>query len=155
MSGFLIWLSIGRSKSFVQYCKKRFWRIFPELWVAIAIEIAVLLVLYNHPIEWGKLIGFAFAQGSIFQFWTPDFLRGYGCGTPNGSLWTICVLIQFYIVAYLVYKWLKGKNWTVWILTFVLSVGVSALTPIVKVSCLKLLENCMSRHLFLIFGCFL
>ena len=41
---------------------------------------------------------FIFCQSSIFQFWTPNFLRGYGCGTPNGSLWTIGILIQFYII---------------------------------------------------------
>ena len=132
MSGFLIWMSIGRSNSFGQYCKKRFWRIFPELWVAVAVEIIVLLILYNHTIEWGKLGLFAITQSTIFQFWTPDFLRGYGCGCPNGSLWTICVLIQFYFVAFFVYKWLSGKNWNVWIRAFILSVGVSALTPIVR-----------------------
>ena len=31
LSGYLIWNSVGRSKSFSQYIKKRFWRIFPEL----------------------------------------------------------------------------------------------------------------------------
>ena len=131
LSGFLIWMSIGRSNSFSQYCKKRFWRIFPELWVAVAVEIIVLLLLYNHTIEWSKLGLFAVAQSTIFQFWTPDFLREYGCGTPNGSLWTICVLIQFYIVAFFVYRWLRGKTWAVWTLVFALSVGVSAITPII------------------------
>lgn len=32
LSGYLIWNSIGRSKTFTQYAQKRFWRIFPELW---------------------------------------------------------------------------------------------------------------------------
>ena len=132
MSGFLIWMSIGRSNSFGQYCKKRSWRIFPELWVAVAIEIIVLLLLYDNTIEYEKLGLFAITQSTIFQFWTPDFLRGYGCGTPNGSLWTICVLIQFYILAFFVYKYLKGKNWKVWILSLILSIIVSALTPIVR-----------------------
>lgn len=34
MSGFLIWGSIERSHSFGEYLKKRFWRIYPELWGA-------------------------------------------------------------------------------------------------------------------------
>lgn len=125
-------MSIGRSSSFGKYCKKRFWRIFPELWVAVAIEIIVLLLFYDHTIEWGKLGLFAFTQGTVFQFWTPGFLRSYGCGTPNGSLWTICVLIQFYIVTYWTYKWLNGKNWKFWLLALVLSVGLSVLTPFVR-----------------------
>ena len=89
------------------------------------------LLLYNHTIEWSKLGLFAITQSTIFQFWTPDFLREYGCGTPNGSLWTICVLIQFYIVVFFVYRWLRGKTWTVWTLFFALSNGVSAITPII------------------------
>ena len=28
LTGFLIWPSIGRSKSFGDYCKKRFWRLY-------------------------------------------------------------------------------------------------------------------------------
>ena len=47
ISGFLMWFSIGRSKTYSQYLKKRFWRIYPELWVAVLIEIGVILVLYK------------------------------------------------------------------------------------------------------------
>ncbi len=31
ISGFLMWFSIGRSISYKEYLKKRFWRIYPEL----------------------------------------------------------------------------------------------------------------------------
>lgn len=34
ISGFLMWFSIERSKSYSQCLKKRFWRIYPELWAA-------------------------------------------------------------------------------------------------------------------------
>ena len=114
LSGFLIWQSIGRSKTYGDYAKKRFWRIYPELWVAVAVEIIVLLVLYRQPINWLQLGMFTFGQATIFQFWTPDFLRGYGCGTPNGALWTIAVLIQFYFCAYYIYRWLHNKKIVVW-----------------------------------------
>ena len=114
LSGFLIWQSIGRSHTFSDYTKKRFWRIFPELWVAVAVEIVVLLLLYHQPIDWPRLGLFAIGQATIFQFWTPVFLRGYGCGCPNGALWTITVLIQFYFLAYFIYKWLKNKRLYIW-----------------------------------------
>ena len=42
-------------------------------------------------------------------------MRGYGCGTPNGSLWTICVLIQFYLLVWWIYKLLHGKSFRTWI----------------------------------------
>ena len=111
---------------------KRFWRIYPELWVAVAVEIVVLLLLYHQPIDWPQMGLFVFGQATIFQFWTPDFLRGYGCGTPNGALWTICVIIQFYFVVYYLHKMLHGRNLKIWLLCLILSVGVSMLTPLVK-----------------------
>ena len=114
LSGFLIWKSIDRSNCFSAYAKKRFWRIFPELWVAVLVEIVCILLLYHQPIDWLQLGIFAIGQGTVFQFWTPDFLRGYGCGTPNGALWTITVLIQFYFVVYFLFKCLHKRKLAIW-----------------------------------------
>ena len=121
LSGFFIWGSIGRSNSFSSYLRKRFWRIYPELWVAVFIELVVIVLLYSAPFDWTQFGLFALGQGSLFQFWTPDFLRGYGCGCPNGALWAICVLIQFYIFDYFFYRWMHGRK--VW--TWVLAVGIT------------------------------
>lgn len=59
ISGFLIWFSIGSSKSYGQYLKKRFWRIYPELWVAVVVEITVIIILY-HGWEIKQFLLFAF-----------------------------------------------------------------------------------------------
>lgn len=114
MSGFLVWFSIGRSKSFIEYVLKRFWRLYPELWVAVLFEIVVILMIYNHQIEWGKLVLFAVSEGTM-PFWMPDFLRDYGTGKPNGALWTISCLIKFYIIGFFMYKWMKGRPLRIWI----------------------------------------
>lgn len=132
LSGFLIWQSIGKSKSYGEYAKKRFWRIYPELWLAVAVEIVVLLLLYHEPINYPQLGLFTFGQATIFQFWTPDFLRGYGCGCPNGALWTITVLIQFYFSAYFIYKWLKDRQSWIWWVVILMAVTIGWLTPYVK-----------------------
>lgn len=132
MSGFLIWWSIGRSKNFGEYLRKRFWRIYPELWVAVAFELIVLLCLYNDPINWLQFGIFAITQSSVFQFWTPDCLRNYGCGCPNGALWTISVLIQFYIFAYFMYKALHERKTRVWLVSFIGAIGVSMLLAVVS-----------------------
>ena len=129
LSGYLIWQSVGRSDNYPNYLKKRFWRIYPELWVSVAIEIVAIIVLYQQPIDYYKLALFAIGQATIFQFWTPDFLRGYGCGCPNGALWTICVLIQFYMIAYPLYKWLQGKSASRWVISIIVSLCISLLTP--------------------------
>lgn len=128
MSGFLIWDSIGRSGSFKSYFKKRFWRIFPELWVAVIIEVIVLslfLIWGGQFINWPQLGLFTLTQSTIFQFWTPDFLRVYGVGCPNGALWTIGVLIQFYCIAFFIYKVLHNRGEWAWLLCFVIAFLIS------------------------------
>lgn len=134
LSGFLMWGSIGRSKTFSQYLKKRFWSIYPQLWVAILVEILVLLLLYSEPINWFELGLFTATQSTIFQFWTPDSLRGYGCGCPNGSLWTICVLIQFYFFAYFIHKALHGRKRNKWLVAFIISLAVAYISPQIEAS---------------------
>lgn len=124
ISGFLIWFSMDRSKTYGNYLKKRFWRIYPELWMAVIIEIFLLVVLYEG---WNlkQLMLFALGQGTLFQFWTPDSLRGYGVGAPNGALWTIGVMIQFYIIAWFFYKFMKNRNMIEWVMGFIVSFVIS------------------------------
>ena len=131
LSGFLVWNSIGKSNGIVAYAKKRFWRIYPQLWTAVVLSIVIIIFQYNKPIEFAKLGIFAITQGTIMQFWTPEFLREYGCGTPNGALWTIGITIQFYIVAYFVYKLIHKKNIFIWIAWIVFSVFVTYLSNVI------------------------
>lgn len=129
ISGYLIWFSVGRCPTPGAFMKKRFWRIYPELWAGVLIEALCIAVLY-HKYKLSELIAFVFAQSTVLQFWTPDSLRGYGCGTPNGALWTICILVQFYILAWLMYKLLRDKSVRVWSVTAVLLIALSALSEI-------------------------
>ncbi len=124
MSGFLVWISISKSQSFSQYIKKRFWRIYPELWIGVLVEIVVLVILYNK-IVFKDFILFIFGQITIFQFWTPDSLKGYGVGSPNGILGTISIMIQFYIIAWPLYKLIKKTKKEILILLFVFSFLIS------------------------------
>lgn len=132
ISGYLIYFSIQSSKSTKEYFAKRFRRIYPELWGGILIEIISILIFYKERIKWFELGVFAVAQGTIFQFWTPDFLRGYGCGTPNGALWTICVTVQFYIVAWLTRKFWSSRKPRFWITSIVVFMIIGACTGIVQ-----------------------
>ena len=131
LSGFLIWDSIGRSNGFGHYVRKRVFRVYPELWVAVLIEMISILVLYKQQIIWSKFLLFGVTQGTLFQFWTPDFLREYGCGVPNGSLWTISVIVQFYIVAWVLHKFLKKKSQNWWFALFGASIVLGLLKSVI------------------------
>jgi peptidoglycan/LPS O-acetylase OafA/YrhL len=54
----------------------------------------------------GKVAFWVFSQISLFQFYNPDFMREYGVGVLNGSLWTISVELQFYMLVPLLYKFI-------------------------------------------------
>lgn len=151
MSGFLIWDSIGRSGTFIEYSRKRFWRIFPELWVSVLFEVIVLLFFMiwgGHFINWFQVGLFTITQSTIFQFWTPECLRVYGVGCPNGALWTIGVLIQFYIFAYLLHKLLHNKGIWLWILTFIVTFLISWLPSSFTNSIPEVFTKLYSQTLF-------
>ena len=106
LSGFLISRSWERSPSASEYFRNRALRLFPALWTCIAFAVALLFLSgYMSTVEWqaSRLLMWMVGQGTVFQFWTPEFLRGFGVGAVNGSLWSISVEIQFYIVTALMY----------------------------------------------------
>jgi peptidoglycan/LPS O-acetylase OafA/YrhL len=110
ISGFLISASWERNPDIRTFFANRFLRIFPGLWAATLLAAATLLVFGSGVDLRGNLPTFGlwfFTQSTIFQAWTPDFLRGYGVGAVNGSLWTIAVELSFYAfipVLYLVFR---------------------------------------------------
>jgi peptidoglycan/LPS O-acetylase OafA/YrhL len=107
ISGFLIFSSYHRRQDLQIYCKNRFLRLYPGLWFSFLLTLVILIsfqiikfqnLLNSSTIFW--IIG----QVTCFQFYTPDLLRGYGLGNPNGSLWTIAVELQFYVFVPILYK---------------------------------------------------
>ncbi|ATV63096.1 acyltransferase family protein [Fusobacterium pseudoperiodonticum] len=124
VSGYLIYLSLERnSTSIKQYIYNRLGRIYPALWVSTIISFFLLFFsgyLKISKIFNSKLLLYWFAQITIFQFWTPEILKNYGVGNPNGSLATITIELQFYFLILLIFL-LKRKN-IVFILLTVLSI---------------------------------
>lgn len=132
LSGFLIWNSIGREDNFSHFLKKRIVRLYPDLWGGVILNAAVMLILYWSSISLFPFLIFQFTQSTIFQFWTPDSLRGYGCGTPNGALWTTGVMLQSYIVLWFIYKILHHKKLYRWLGIMAIFVLINIVTPFFK-----------------------
>jgi peptidoglycan/LPS O-acetylase OafA/YrhL len=110
VSGFLISMSYERVGGLATYLRNRFLRIYPGLWACLAVSL--LTVVLFGAIDWaavgaGRVGVWILAQVSIVQFYNPDWLRGYGAGVLNGSLWTIPVELQFYLVLPITYTLLR------------------------------------------------
>lgn len=93
----------------------------------VFLNAVAILLLYREDIVWKDFCLFQVGQATIVQFWTPSTLRGYGCGTPNGVLGSICVLLQAYVVLFFLHEWFKNKKWYQWIVLFIGSVVAAAL----------------------------
>ncbi|MBR2534217.1 MAG: acyltransferase [Erysipelotrichaceae bacterium] len=111
ISGFLTSASLDKNRySIKDYLYKRFLRIYPELWISVFLCATVIIIQFPYLLMKFQYYLWLFGQSTIFQFWTPDLLRFYGNGTPNGSLWTIPVNIQFYVLIYYLYPRIKKLN---------------------------------------------
>ena len=122
ISGFLIPKSIERSSSFFSFMKKRILRLYPGLWCAFFVSFAVIMLLYHPQLNFKRILVWFGTQLTFFQAYTPEWLRGYGNGTPNGALWTICVELQLYVVSWLLHKILKKFSTKHWCIAIAVSV---------------------------------
>lgn len=125
ISGFLISKSYRNNTRLSEYTQNRVLRIYPALWICFILSILSVIIVGYLSIN--DLINFDFlkwfiAQISFLQFYNPEFMREYGVGALNGSLWTIAVELQFYILIPLLYSFrlVNNRSLLVLILIFML-----------------------------------
>jgi peptidoglycan/LPS O-acetylase OafA/YrhL len=110
LSGFLVSLSYERNPDLRNYAANRLLRIFPALWICFVFSVVSVACLRPDLLATASpasILWWVTAQSSIAQMFTPDFLRDYGVGALNGSLWTIPVELQFYAVVPILYAVLR------------------------------------------------
>lgn len=110
ISGFLISKSYESNHKIFEYSQNRILRLYPALIICVAFSIVLIFVsgymatADASVFDWGFLF---LAKTTIVQFYNPDFMRAYGDGVLNGSLWTITVELQFYFLVPIIYTLLK------------------------------------------------
>ena len=110
VSGFLISRSYETHSELTNYARNRAFRIFPALWVCVTLSIlsvAATGYFATHTVSLPKFLGWFAGQMTVLQSFNPGFLKDYGVGALNGSLWTISVELQFYVLTPLLYMVLR------------------------------------------------
>jgi peptidoglycan/LPS O-acetylase OafA/YrhL len=113
VSGYLISKSYESTPAVWEYAKNRVLRLYPALIVCVAVNILLVWstgYLKTQSVTFQDVLMLFFAKASFIQFYNPDFMRGFGDGVLNGSLWTICVELQFYVLTPLIYLSFAGKD---------------------------------------------
>ena len=111
VSGFLISKSYESNSRISEYARNRALRIYPALIMCTALSlISVFATGYLASQSWSlaQLTTWIIGQITFFQFYSPDFIRGFGSGALNGSLWTVTVELQFYVLIPLIY-WMLAR----------------------------------------------
>ncbi|MCK1362222.1 acyltransferase [Bradyrhizobium sp. 199] len=127
ISGFVIMAAWRRDPDIPRYCVSRAFRILPAYYAVFLFSLVSILVLYSDPVDQNlKQMGlWIIAQIVVLPSWNPDFLREYGNGTVNGSLWTIPVEISFYACAIAIGLWGRDRRRTTRLLISVIAVSLA------------------------------
>ena len=155
LCGFLAAKSLDKYTA-KDYLLRRAFRILPGFWACIAVNTVIILALYTIPSLKDGII-YLVTQFFGLNFYTGDWLRGYGVGTPNGVLWTIGVQVQFFLLAPVLYKLLhklqlKGSAVLIGILTL-LSIAIEKCAGLLPEICYKLIGVTVVPYLyFLVLG---
>lgn len=129
ISGYLISRSYEKSAALSNYTANRALRIFPALHVCVLFNLVLIGTtgyFATAGADWVKVALLYLGKTTFLQFYNPDFMRAFGDGVLNGSLWTITVELQFYLLTPILYMALvrKGRG----LVSDGLLVGVSLLS---------------------------
>ena len=124
VSGYLVSASYRRSRSVGTYFANRGLRIFPGLWLCFA--FCFISIAWSYGLagaRWQDLVSWVLPN-VVGLSHTPAFLKSFGTGSVNGSLWTIPVELQFYVVLPLLLLVLQRSGWR-WGVGFVFCLAAS------------------------------
>lgn len=117
ISGFLIYSSYSRLSDNPHrnkiFFKNRFLRLYPGLFGCFTFCVLLIYIsgyIYTQEVSLKDFLVWPATSLTFFQFYNPDFLRGFGLGAINGSLWTISVELQFYFFTPFIFLLLNQRK---------------------------------------------
>jgi peptidoglycan/LPS O-acetylase OafA/YrhL len=128
MSGFLLLWSLERNADLPAYFKNRFLRLYPALWATMALTALILLAFRTvsvHDLRSSGFVLYFFGRCTILFYFVPHLIKSFAQGNPNGSLWTIGIELQFYLVLPLLYFFIRRR--ALWVKN-VLLVGIACVS---------------------------
>lgn len=124
ISGYLISMSYEKNPNIKVYAKNRFLRIIPGLYASFFVGLLILWYFGQfNEISVMDVLPWIVAQLMLFQFYNPEFIRDFGVGVINGSLWTISVELVFYIILPLLYLFLQKDFYKRLLFLSIISLG--------------------------------
>jgi peptidoglycan/LPS O-acetylase OafA/YrhL len=130
ISGFLIFKSFLNTNNVKVFSGNRILRIYPALIGCFLFSISLVFLsgyFEKNDFSLSQFWIWTVAQLTFFQIYNPEFLRGFGVGVLNGSLWTIAVELQFYILTPVLF-WLICRRYWLWYAIFSIFLIVNLLS---------------------------
>lgn len=114
LSGFLGMASLSANSNIKVFIKKRVLRLYPSLWICTLINIISIFIICGKNINVRQFLIWIVTQ--VFGFAnTPDFFKSKASGSINGTLWTILVQMQLYLIIVFLYKFRERIKLYGWI----------------------------------------
>jgi len=97
VSGFVILMSLGRNKNFLQFIYKRWKRLFPAMFISSLIIYSTLSFLPERPGGGQELISVIPGMMFIEPLWI-KYLFGFEIKPLEGAFWSLFVEVKFYFI---------------------------------------------------------
>ena len=129
ISGFLVTASYERSRGIIKFYIKRIFRIYPALMIVVITP--ALIYSITGIVEFGlKSFGLYTLKCITYASGGVAFLPKNAIG--NGSLWTIPIQMQFYLITPVLYKFVKKNKRVINMSILIFFVMLNLFSPVMR-----------------------